>query len=72
MYCIVAQKKRVTGGNLGSACDCKRYGGRGNLILSAFPQGVSSKEILVLVNQVWELGYQAGTAEMLEYEWERL
>ncbi len=43
-----------------------------NLILSAFPHGVSSKEILVLFNLVWELGYQAGTAEMLADEWERL
>ena len=43
-----------------------------NLILNAFPRGVPPKEILVLINLVWELGYQAGTAEMLADEWGRL
>ena len=40
-----------------------------NLILGAFPHGVPPKEILVLTNLVWELGYPAGTAEMLADEW---
>jgi len=43
-----------------------------NLILGAFPDGVAPKEIQALINLVWELGYQAGTAEMLADEWERL
>ena len=43
-----------------------------SLVIGAFPHGVQSKEVLVLVNLVWELGYQAGTAEMLADEWERL
>ena len=43
-----------------------------NLILGAFPDGVPPKAIPVLINLVWELGYQAGTAEMLADEWERL
>ena len=43
-----------------------------SLILGAFPHGVPPKEIPVLINLVWELGYQAGTAEMLADEWKRL
>ena len=43
-----------------------------NLILDVFPHGVHPKEVPVLINLVWELGYQAGTAEMLADEWERL
>ena len=43
-----------------------------NLILGAFPHGVPPKELPVLIGLVWELGYQAGTAEMLADEWERL
>ena len=43
-----------------------------NLILVAFPHGVPPKELPALINLVWELGYQAGTAEMLADEWERL
>ena len=42
------------------------------LILGAFPHGVPPKEIPTLINLVWELGYQAGTAEMLADEWGRL
>ena len=42
-----------------------------NLILSAFLRGVPSKEIMVYVSLVWELGYQTGTAEMLADEWGR-
>ena len=43
-----------------------------NMILGAFPRGVPPKEIPVLINLVWKLGYQAGTAEMLADEWKRL
>ena len=43
-----------------------------NLILGAFPHGLPPKEIPTLINLVWELGYQAGTAEMLADEWKRL
>ena len=42
------------------------------LILGAFPKGVPQKEFPILIKLVWELGYQAGTAEMLADEWERL
>ena len=43
-----------------------------NLILGAFRDGLPPKELPALINLVWELGYQAGTAEMLADEWERL
>ena len=43
-----------------------------SMILGAFPHGVPPKEIPVLINLVWKLGYQAGTAEMLADEWKRL
>ena len=42
------------------------------LILGAFTHGLPPKELPTLINLVWELGYQAGTAEMLADEWERL
>ena len=50
----------------------KAMGAEKTLILGAFPRGVPPKEIPTLINLVWELGYQAGTAEMLADEWERL
>lgn len=42
-----------------------------NLILNAFRMPLP-RELSVLIGLVWELGYQAGTAEMLADEWERL
>ena len=50
----------------------KAMGAEKTLILDAFPRGVPPKEIPTLINLVWELGYQAGTAEMLADEWGRL
>ena len=50
----------------------KAMGAEKNLILGAFTHGVPPKEIPTLISLVWELGYQAGTAEMLADEWERL
>ena len=47
-------------------------GAEKNLILGAFPNGLPPKELSSLVILVSELGYVAGTAEMLADEWERM
>lgn len=52
---------------IAKAMEAEKY-----LILGAFRDGLPPKELPVLIHLVWELGYQAGTAEMLADEWERL